>query len=83
MIVNLLRNNISLISKVGTLDVPELFRIGNYPTLRQMVNRVRAKLLPMFSIEQVFAALLPLPLEHRRAEDPCNGDPSRLREHPM
>ncbi|TJV40341.1 MAG: aminodeoxychorismate synthase component I, partial [Mesorhizobium sp.] len=46
MIVDLLRNDISLISEVGTLEVPELFRIESYPTVHQMVSRVRAKLLP-------------------------------------
>lgn len=59
MIVDLLRNDISLISEVGTLDVPELFRIETYPTVHQMVSRVRAKLLPDIGIRQVFAALFP------------------------
>ncbi|TIU16964.1 MAG: aminodeoxychorismate synthase component I, partial [Mesorhizobium sp.] len=35
MIVDLLRNDISLISEVGTLEVPELFRIETYPTVHQ------------------------------------------------
>jgi para-aminobenzoate synthetase component 1 len=54
-----LRNDISLISEVGTLDVPELFRIETYPTVHQMVSRVRAKLLPDLTIAQIFAALFP------------------------
>ncbi|WP_411908568.1 aminodeoxychorismate synthase component I [Mesorhizobium sp. ES1-4] len=59
MIVDLLRNDISLISKVGTLEVPELFRIETYPTVHQMVSDVRAKLLPGLGIRQIFAALFP------------------------
>ena len=59
MIVDLLRNDISLISEVGTLDVPELFRIETYPTVHQMVSRVRAKLLPDLTIAEIFAALFP------------------------
>jgi len=59
MIVDLLRNDISLISEVGTLDVPELFKIETYPTLHTMVSRVRAKLLPDLSIARIFAALFP------------------------
>ena len=59
MIVDLLRNDISLISEVGTLDVPELFRIESYPTVHQMVSRVRAKLLPDLTIARVFSALFP------------------------
>ncbi len=59
MIVDLLRNDISLISEVGTLDVPELFRIETYPTVHQMVSRVRARLLPGLDIRRIFAALFP------------------------
>jgi para-aminobenzoate synthetase component 1 len=59
MIVDLLRNDISLVSEVGTLEVPELFRIEAYPTVFQMVSRVRAKLLPHLTIRQIFAALFP------------------------
>ncbi|RVD32900.1 aminodeoxychorismate synthase component I, partial [Mesorhizobium sp. M4B.F.Ca.ET.019.03.1.1] len=59
MIVDLLRNDISLISEVGTLEVPELFRIETYPTVHQMVSRVRARLLPDVGIRQVLAALFP------------------------
>lgn len=59
MIVDLLRNDISLISEVGTLEVPELFRIESYPTVHQMVSDVRAKLLPGLTIRRIFAALFP------------------------
>jgi para-aminobenzoate synthetase component 1 len=59
MIVDLLRNDISLISEVGTLDVPELFRIESFATVHQMVSRVRARLLPGLSIRQIFSALFP------------------------
>ncbi len=46
MIVDLLRNDISRVTEVGTLDVPKLFDIETYPTVHQMVSHVRAKLLP-------------------------------------
>jgi len=59
MIVDLLRNDISLISEVGTLDVPELFGIESFATVHQMVSKVRAKLLPGLTIRQIFAALFP------------------------
>lgn len=59
MIVDLLRNDISLISEVGTLDVPELFRVESYPTVHQMVSIVRAKLKRGLSIADIFAALFP------------------------
>lgn len=59
MIVDLLRNDISLISEVGTLDVPELFRVESYPTVHQMISRVRAKLKSGLSLHSIFRALFP------------------------
>lgn len=59
MIVDLLRNDISRITEVGTLDVPKLFEIETYPTVHQMVSHVQAKLLPSLSVRDIFAALFP------------------------
>jgi len=59
MIVDLLRNDISRISEVGTLDVPKLFDIETYPTVHQMVSHVQAKLLPDLTIRDIVAALFP------------------------
>lgn len=59
MIVDLLRNDISRISEVGTLHVPKLFEIETYPTVHQMVSHVRAKLLPDMTVGDIFAALFP------------------------
>lgn len=59
MIVDLLRNDISLISEVGSLDVPELFRVETYPTVHQMISRVRARLKENLSLRTLFAALFP------------------------
>ncbi|WP_183805436.1 aminodeoxychorismate synthase component I [Mycoplana azooxidifex] len=59
MIVDLLRNDISRVSEVGTLEVPKLFEVETYPTLHQMVSHVRAQLVPGTSIRDIFAALFP------------------------
>ncbi|HTO34039.1 MAG TPA: aminodeoxychorismate synthase component I [Pararhizobium sp.] len=59
MIVDLLRNDVSRIAEVGTLDVPRLFDIETYPTVHQMVSHVRAKLLPGTTITRIFEALFP------------------------
>lgn len=59
MIVDLLRNDISLITEVGSLSVPKLFDVERYPTVHQMVSHVRAKLLSGLSLQQIFAALFP------------------------
>ncbi|SCB59465.1 aminodeoxychorismate synthase, subunit I [Rhizobium aethiopicum] len=59
MIVDLLRNDISRITEVGTLDVPKLFEIETYPTVHQMVSHVQARLRQSLSIRDIFAALFP------------------------
>lgn len=59
MIVDLLRNDISRITEVGTLHVPKLFAVETYPTVHQMVSHVRAKLTSGTSLRDIFAALFP------------------------
>ena len=59
MIVDLLRNDVSRIGEVGTLDVPELFRVESYATVHQMVSRVRARLVERLSFRDILAALFP------------------------
>lgn len=59
MIVDLLRNDISRITEVGTLHVPRLFDVETYPTVHQMVSHVRARLLPGITIADILAALFP------------------------
>ncbi|ANK87195.1 MULTISPECIES: aminodeoxychorismate synthase component I [unclassified Rhizobium] len=59
MIVDLLRNDISRITEVGTLDVPKLFDVETYPTVHQMVSHVQARLRSGLSIRDIFAALFP------------------------
>ncbi|NML72619.1 aminodeoxychorismate synthase component I [Rhizobium sp. S-51] len=59
MIVDLLRNDISVISEVGTLSVPKLFEIETYPTVHQMVSHVRARLSPDIGLPEIFQALFP------------------------
>ena len=59
MIVDLLRNDLSRISKPGSVKVPELFTLETYPTLHQMTSRVRSKLRPDIDIETIFRNLYP------------------------
>ncbi|WP_309085135.1 aminodeoxychorismate synthase component I [Chelativorans sp.] len=59
MIVDLLRNDISRITEVGTLAVPELFHVETYPTVHTMISRVRGKLLGGLSLTDILAALFP------------------------
>jgi para-aminobenzoate synthetase component 1 len=59
MIVDLLRNDISRVSEIGSVHVPELFTVESYATVHQMVSEVRAKLLDGLSIADLFTALFP------------------------
>ena len=59
MIVDLLRNDISRLSEVGSVRVPELFRVETYATVHQMISRVIGQLLAPLDIEALFRALFP------------------------
>lgn len=59
MIVDLLRNDISRLAKVGSVKVPELFAVEHYATLHQMVSRVVGQLIEPPSMASVMAALFP------------------------
>lgn len=59
MIVDLLRNDISRIATVGSVRVPELFKVETYATVHQMVSTVRAQILPDVGLGAIFRALFP------------------------
>lgn len=59
MIVDLLRNDISRVAELGSVHVPELFKVESYATVHQMVSLVRANLREGVSLGDVFEALFP------------------------
>ncbi|MFY0596516.1 MAG: aminodeoxychorismate synthase component I [Cognatishimia sp.] len=59
MIVDLLRNDISRVAELGSVHVPELFKVESYATVHQMVSLVRAQLRKGVSLGEVFQALFP------------------------
>ncbi|WP_339109005.1 aminodeoxychorismate synthase component I [Thioclava sp. GXIMD4216] len=59
MIVDLLRNDLSRVSRLGSVKVPELFRIETYPTVHQMVSTVEARLWPESGAAEIIKALFP------------------------
>jgi para-aminobenzoate synthetase/4-amino-4-deoxychorismate lyase len=59
MIVDLLRNDLSKVARLGSVDVPELFALERYPTLWQMTSEVTARTRPDVGLADVFGALFP------------------------
>ena len=92
MIVDLLRNDISRIAKVGSVKVPELFTIETYATVHQMTSLVQAELLDDVTVGDMFQALFPCgsitgaPKIRADGSDPRSGNGSPrylLRFHRM
>ena len=59
MIVDLLRNDVSVIAEQGSVHVPALFEIEKYPTVWQMTSTVKAKTSSKTSVIDIFKALFP------------------------
>ena len=59
MIVDLLRNDISRLSQVGSVKVPELFKVEPFATVHQMSSRVVGQLLGKPGLGDLLAALFP------------------------
>jgi len=57
MIVDMMRNDLSRISKTGSVQTPRLFEIEQYPTVWQMTSTVEAK--TNRSVSEIFRALFP------------------------
>jgi len=57
MIVDMIRNDLGRIAKVGSIRVPELFCMERYPTLWQMTSTVAAQ--TSASLTDIFRALFP------------------------
>ncbi|MDX5351225.1 MAG: aminodeoxychorismate synthase component I [Paracoccaceae bacterium] len=59
MIVDLLRNDISRLSRVGTVRVPALYAIESYATVHQMTSTVEGTLEGPATLPGLMAALFP------------------------
>lgn len=59
MIVDLLRNDISRVSTIGSVRAPTLFAVESYATVHQMVSRVTGQLLPGTTPSALVRALFP------------------------
>ncbi|EPX78724.1 aminodeoxychorismate synthase component I [Salipiger mucosus] len=59
MIVDLLRNDMSRVSEVGSVRVPELFSVESYTTLHQMTSRITSQIRAGTTFGDLFRALFP------------------------
>ena len=59
MIVDLLRNDISRLAKVGSVRVPTLFAVERYATVHQMTSTVEGELAEPPTLPGLMAALFP------------------------
>jgi para-aminobenzoate synthetase / 4-amino-4-deoxychorismate lyase len=59
MIVDLLRNDVGRVARIGSVRVPELFAVERYRTVHQMTSTVTASVRAGIRLEDVFAALFP------------------------
>ena len=59
MIVDLLRNDLGRVARIGTVEVPRLFQVERYRTVLQLTSTVEARLLPGVGVAGLFAAAFP------------------------
>ena len=59
MIVDLIRNDVARVARIGSVRVPELFRIEQYETVLQLTSDVEARLRPGVGLTELFGALFP------------------------
>ena len=59
MIVDLLRNDLGRIAKVGTVNVDKLFEIESHPTVFQMTSEISAELKDEINLADIFKAIFP------------------------
>ncbi|MDO4998017.1 MAG: bifunctional anthranilate synthase component I family protein/class IV aminotransferase [Neisseria sp.] len=59
MIVDLLRNDLGKIAEIGSVRVPEPFKVSPFGSVWQMTSRVEAKLLPQTQFSDVLRATFP------------------------
>jgi para-aminobenzoate synthetase/4-amino-4-deoxychorismate lyase len=59
MIVDLMRNDLGRICRIGSVKTPELFKVETLPTVLQMTSTVKGILKPTITSGQILKSLLP------------------------
>ena len=75
MIVDVLRNDLGRVCRPGTVRVPRLCRLERTAAVQHLVSTVTGRLAPGRDAFDLLVGELPGRLDHRRAEDPGDGDP--------
>ena len=82
MIVDLLRNDMSMVCEVGTVEVTDLMHVESYPSVHQLVTTIRGRLRPDVLELAGAARAVPGRVDDRRAEAAHDGDHRRRRDRP-
>jgi anthranilate/para-aminobenzoate synthase component I len=59
MVVDLLRNDLSIVCQPGTVTVPELMYVESYPSVHQLVSRIEGRVRPGVSATETVRSLFP------------------------
>jgi len=59
MIVDLLRNDLGMVARTGSVAVEALFEVESYPTLHQLTSTVSARIREGIGLVDIFSALFP------------------------
>jgi para-aminobenzoate synthetase/4-amino-4-deoxychorismate lyase len=59
MIVDLIRNDVSKVCKIGSVHVNNLFQVQTFKSIHQMISTVEGQLKPDVSLHQLLNALFP------------------------
>ncbi|WP_245578707.1 anthranilate synthase component I family protein [Algoriphagus vanfongensis] len=60
MITDLMRNDLSKVSKTGSVEVPELFGLYSFPKVHQMISTVQSQLQDNISLRDIIQASFPM-----------------------
>lgn len=60
MITDLMRNDLSKVSQIGSVHVPELFGVYSFPKVHQMISTVQSNLLPKIGLKEILQATFPM-----------------------